>query len=248
MEPSDNQPTIDTSASKSADPGSVTPTPVRTHESDGLSTDHSGPQLERLIPPRRLGRLLEGLREARGETIESVAVKTWGQIDVERVHTLESGLDWATATELDLLSALYAFELTDLVPQRSGLVLDFDERLIVAQGFCAVVPEGDTLHMVLRRYLTLVWALRGKPAGSRLALRELDVAVLGEGLGIGSPAVVGVLNELMDDPTWVSRRGHPSLVATIVATKIAPEAGILLSAGTEGALVFETAEHKLPET
>jgi hypothetical protein len=100
--------------------------------------------------------------------------------------------------------------------------------------------------MVLRRYLTLVWALRGKPGGTHLQLRELDVAVLGEGLGIGSPAVVGVLQELMDDPTWVSRRGHPSMVATILPSRIAPEAGILLSAGTEGALVFETNERKLP--
>jgi hypothetical protein len=210
-----------------------------------VETANSAP-LERLVPPRRLGRLLEGLREARGETIESVAVKTWGQIDVTRVQTLEAGTDWATATELSLLSALYAFELTDLVPQRSGLVLDFDERLIVAQGFCAVVPEGETLHMVLRRYLTLVWALRGKPTGAHLQLRELDVAVLGDGLGIGAPAVVGVLQELMEDPTWSSRRGHPSLVSTILPTKVAPQAGILLSAGTEGALIFDT--HKFPET
>jgi hypothetical protein len=221
MDPSANQPTVETVNATS---------------------------LERLVPPRRLGRLLEGLREARGETIESVAVKTWGQIDVRRVQTLEAGADWATANELALLSALYAFELTDLVPQRSGLVLDFDERLIVAQGFCAVVPEGDTLHMVLRRYLTLVWALRGKPAGAQLQLRELDVTVLGDGLGIGAPAVVGVLQELMDDPTWISRRGHPSMVSTILPAKVAPQAGILLSAGTEGALVFETNDRTFPTT
>jgi hypothetical protein len=195
--------------------------------------------LTRLVPPRRLGRLLSGLREARGDSPEAVALRAWGQLDADRLRQLEAGEIFATPEELTLLSKLYAFEVRDLVPQRMDLVIDFQERLLVTAGFAAVVPYGETIQQVLRRYLTLVWALRGKPAGSQLQLRELDVEVLGEGLGTGRAGTLGVLHELMEDPTWVAQRGHPSMLATILPVKVAPAAGILLTAGAEAGLVFQ---------
>ncbi|MGD9792749.1 MAG: hypothetical protein AB7V43_04645 [Acidimicrobiia bacterium] len=206
-----------------------------------MTSEQSEPiNLERLVPPRRLGRLLAGLREARGDSIDDVVIRAWGQIDGARLEALESGSVWAAPEELDLLSELYAFEVAELAPRRTHLVLDFDEHLLVAEGFCAVVPAGETVQNVLRRYLTLVWALRGRPNGSLLQLRELDVTVLAEGLGFDRTAVLGLLHEVMEDPTWTAQRGHPSMMSTILPRKIAPQAGILLSAGPEGALIFQS--------
>jgi hypothetical protein len=195
--------------------------------------------LQHLVPPRRLGRMLRALREVRGDTIEMVTVRALGQITADRLEALEAGEDFADPAELDLLADLYAFEITDLAPSRTRLVLDFSERVVAGAGFAAVVPEGETAQGVLRRYLTLVWVLRGRPQGSDLSLRDLDVDVLADGLGIGRSGVVGVLNDLIGDPSWVSQRGHPSSLSTILPLKIAPGAGILLSSGPEGALVFE---------
>ena len=213
-----------------------------------MSSQASEPtNLDRLVPPRRLGRLLAGLRGARGDSLEDVVIRSWGQIDANRLEALEGGRVWAEPSELELLSALYAFEVADLAPRRTHLVLDFDERLLVAEGFCAVVPAGETIQNVLRRYLTLVWALRGRPTGSQLQLRELDIEVLAEGLGFDRTAVLSLLHEVMGDPMWGAQRAHPSLMSTLLPSRIAPQAGILLSAGADAALVFQNDEAE-PET
>src|SRR3954453_472042 len=158
--------------------------------------------LSNLVPPRRLGLILLALRQARGDSLEDAAARTNGLIDADRLLSLETGEMFANPSELDALAQAYAFELVDLVPQRVRLVLDYDERLIDAGGFAAVVPEGTMLVEVLQRYLVLVWALRGRQPGSYLQLRELDLEVLGESLDVGTAAVVGMLGELLDDQSW----------------------------------------------
>ncbi|MCU1345197.1 MAG: hypothetical protein JWL70_1463, partial [Acidimicrobiia bacterium] len=144
----------------------------------------------------------------------------------------------ADPAELDVLARAYAFKIIDLVPQRVRLTLDYDERLIDAGGFAAVVPEGTTLEEVLQRYLVLVWALRGRQPGSYLQLRELDLEVLGESLSVGTDSVIAILGELLDDQDWVGPYRHPSQFGRPRFGTIVPEAGILLCTGAGGALVF----------
>jgi hypothetical protein len=192
-----------------------------------------------LVPPRRLGLLLLGLRQARGDSLERAAASTEGRISTDRLLALETGEAIATPGELGYLAKVYSFPLTELVPQRVRLVLDYDERLIDAGGFCAVVPEGQTVTEVLQRYLLLVWALRGRQPGSFLYFRELDVSVLADGFGLGSDGVTGLLGELLDDSTWVAPWSHPSQFGRPRFSPLVPGAGILLCAGAQGALIFK---------
>ncbi|MEZ5140927.1 MAG: helix-turn-helix domain-containing protein [Acidimicrobiales bacterium] len=154
-----------------------------------------------LVPPARLGRLLAQRRAAASRTPSELAAASNGWFTVADLAAIEAGERTLSDTEVSAVTELYGVAPGELVPERSALTIDLDERHIAAGAEARRLrgrdPEPDE---VLATYLSLLYSLRHATPGTPLVLRQADVAVLSRALQLGTAEVETRLGGLMADP------------------------------------------------
>ena len=191
-----------------------------------------------LVPPTRLGDLLTDARTAKGRSIDEVARSSAGRFSRSALHQIEAGRCTLDDAELADLAALYDVETGELLPVRSGLVIDLDRGTIAAGVGEERAVDASSVDDVLVRYLSLVTTLRSLPAGTPVPLRELDLEVLAEALSMERTAVERRLEALMADGD-----GRVAEAARrLRRRRVVPAAGILVAATAVGVLLFARAD------
>ncbi len=190
-----------------------------------------------LVPPGRFGRLLAEHRWGLGASLEVLVARTRGRFDTAQLADIEAGRRLLTDDDLALLSAVYGVHAeADVQPRRTRLVVDLDEGFVASGSQRRVLGPGDSVDDILTRYLGLILALRGEPAGSPTPLRQDDLAVLTDTLWIEPEEVEARLAVLMTNPRdRVGRR-----VRRLSRRTVVPEAGILVALTGEGLLVLDS--------
>lgn len=188
-----------------------------------------------IVPPNRLGRLLRETREGRGETLEQVAARLGADATTALLLDVEGGTFDLTDRDVAVLSEAYGVQTRELVPARSRLVIDLTQGTVAVAGQVRAFATDDA-DEVLTRYLSLVYALRGLPAGTPVPLRDLDLAVLGQALRMGAGEVEARLVGLMQDPE--QRVG--TTTRDLRRRLVVPAAGLLVAVTAVGALVLVT--------
>jgi transcriptional regulator with XRE-family HTH domain len=191
----------------------------------------SSPSMLSLVPGRRLGALLKQRREMHGYTLDDMARRSVGQFTVMELAGIEAGEANLDDDSLEALSLLYEFNSTPPIPQRSRLIIASDEEIPVAVGLEPDDPE--TSHLVMSRYLALLYLLRNLSVGDDLPLRGDDLAVLADAYGLSAEdvaaklgALVSNLEELADQVERLRRR------------LVVPAAGLLVGPTPSGVLVL----------
>jgi len=182
-----------------------------------------------LIPPRRLGALLERARLDAHWTHLEVAVASGGRFSAGELRDIEAGRGALPDEGVRALTELYGIELGTLVPQRSRLVIDRSERAVTAPR-----DRDETDRHVLLRYLALVHHLRGATPGRRIVLRAADVDVLAEFLGATAESVHDALLHIMEH----ARRDLARAVQAVAGRPSLPGLGLLVALTTDGALLL----------
>ena len=152
-----------------------------------------------LVPARRVGILLRDAREERGLTLADVA--DGSGLDEDLLADLESGATPIRDSIVDDVLRGYRTTVDELPPSRRQVVVDrANGQLLVAEE-TALLDEAPTADEVLGAYLSLVYSLRHATPGTRLVLRDHDVAVLATALHLAEPEVQTRLAGLMEHPT-----------------------------------------------
>jgi hypothetical protein len=187
-----------------------------------------------LVPPARLGRLLAEARARKGRSREVIAAATGERFDAEELAEVEAGGRPLLDAHISVLVEAYGLRPSNPRSRRTELVVDRFEALGSAAGAGPANRDGWTVD-VLCRYLGLVYVLRRRTPGEDLALRQADLDVLADVLGVAHATVEERLVRLMANPAdKVGRRARRFERRVMVA-----DAGILVAATTGGALVLE---------
>lgn len=186
-----------------------------------------------LVPPRRLGALLRDTRAARGVGIEALARQSFFTPD--DLREIEAGERSLTDRELAEVLGVYHVEADDLVPTRTALVIDLEDRLVAAGGHQrGLVGRAPSPDEVLASYLSLVYTLRNAEPGVPLVLREADLEVLARALDLARSAVTARLHALMTEPEGTVRRR----VGLLRGRVLVPVAGVVVAATAVGVLLL----------
>jgi transcriptional regulator with XRE-family HTH domain len=183
-----------------------------------------------LVPPRRLGSLLRESRVAAGRSLEALATARLTVVDLDDI---EHGRRLVDDLLLEQLVELYGVEGSDLVPERSRLVIDLDEGRVAIDEADLGAGELAGPDAVLARYLALVYHLRELPIGSPIALRDLDLDVLSSALELGTDEVSSRLQSLMEDEDVIARDQR-----RIRRRLLLPLVGVVIAAVSGGALLL----------
>ena len=189
-----------------------------------------------LVPPVRLGRILQDARVGSGESIDGLVRRCGLAYEGEFFAAVESGEQELDETMVRWLAALYEVRVEHLVPQRARLVIDLNEGSVVIGAHSGFLTEQQP-NDVLSKYLALVYELRGLAPGAALKIRDLDLDVLSNALTMRPRDVQQRLHSLMrgdPEPIDGARRRLRSRV-------VVPMAGILVAVTAVGALLFERA-------
>ena len=149
---------------------------------------------EPLVPPHRLGELLCDARLQQGLSLDAAAVELGPDWSALTLLEIETGYRTVPDQDLLILTEMYKIDTADLIPSRSHLVLEIDDRIqdrgnltvhfVGGAGDETATGEGGE---VLTRYLAALYSMRGIEPGQVIPLRQPDLMVLSEALG--RPAV-----------------------------------------------------------
>ena len=188
-----------------------------------------------LVPPARLGRLLAERRAATGRSAVEVAGASHGWFSPDDLAQIEAGDRVLTDAEIAAVTELYGVAVEELVPQRSVLTIDLDERQIAAgdeqRRLRGRDPEPDE---VLATYLSILYALRHAVPGTPLTLRHADLEVLSRALRLAPLEVEERLSGLMVDPD----RALVARTTELRRRVLVPVAGVVVAVLAAGALVL----------
>ena len=186
-----------------------------------------------LVPPVRLGRLLRDARLAQDESLPALVRRSGLAFDEDWFAEVELGRVELDEPLVRWLTDLYGVQSGALVPARTDLVIDLSEGWVAAGTMRRDVRSVQTDH-ILTDYLTLVYLLRGLPPGSPLALRDLDMTVLGDALRRKPGEVRTHLTRMLEaDPTPISDRS-----SVLRRRLVVPVAGILVGFTAVGGLLL----------
>ncbi|MFN8039244.1 MAG: helix-turn-helix domain-containing protein [Acidimicrobiales bacterium] len=188
-----------------------------------------------LVPPVRLGRLLGERRAAAGRSPDELAAASHGWFTAADLAQVEAGDRLLSDAEIAAVTELYGVSVDELVPQRSVLTIDLEERQIAAgdeqRRLRGKDPEPDE---VLATYLSILYALRHATPGTPLTLRHADLEVLSRALRLGPVEVEQRLGGLMADPDRVLA----TRAAVLRRRVLVPAAGVVVAVLAAGALVL----------
>lgn len=196
-----------------------------------------------LVPPVRLGRLLHEVRVAHGETVDDLVRRCGLAYDDDFFVDVEAGRVALDDGLVRWLSSLYDVRADQLVPARSQLVIDVDEGWVAIGPHRGAAPQtAEGPDDVLKRYLALVYELRGLAVGSPLRLRDLDLDVLGHALELRTRDVQRRLHDLMQG----DREPVDSVARRLRKNVVVPLAGVLVAVTAVGGLLFVRADDDRP--
>ena len=145
--------------------------------------------------PARLGATLRSLRRSARKRRHQVAAVTG--IPSRDLAAFERGRAYPSNRQLDRLADAYAVAISDLIPPRAGVSIDFKRNTLRVSSTVRILGDpatsGDDL---LREYLTLLRAMRGSADGP-LPLRADDLDALARALGGTPERIEARLVELM---------------------------------------------------
>jgi hypothetical protein len=188
-----------------------------------------------LVPPHRLGVLLQQRRTELGRSIEDVAATPGSTFSVPQLRQIEAGGAQLSDSRVNQLLEVYRAEGQPVVPARFGLEIDLTEGRLSAGRNRVSLPatvDAGSLDETLGRYLTLLYLLRGAEPGTRIDLRDRDLGVLSTSLEEAVTDIERRLVALMVDrgvDPWFTRLRHKLAV---------PAAGIFVGLTAVGGLVL----------
>ncbi len=185
------------------------------------------------MPPRRLGALLVDARAHADLTLPELADLSGGRFSVGDLLAIEAGERDLFDADLRAIAAIYDIDAGELVPERSRLVIDLEERRIAAGPHQQPI-KAPTADEVLATYLSLVYMMRNSTPGTPLPLRQTDVDVLSRALEIASVDVETRLVDLMGDPDRIVSRRQSIWRSRFLL----PVAGVVVAATAVGTLVL----------
>jgi hypothetical protein len=154
---------------------------------------------------------------------------------VDDLAFIEAGERALTDLDVDDLLTVYGVDASSLVPERSQLVVDLDDRVLQAgparRPMAAHTPTADE---VLATYLSLVYALRHAQPGSPLTLRDADLAVLSLALELSETDIERRLHELMVDGDGTLDQG----VSRLRSRLLLPVVGVIVAVTAAGTLLL----------
>jgi hypothetical protein len=154
---------------------------------------------------------------------------------VDELAAIEAGERALTDVDVDDLLAVYGVQASSLVPERSQLVVDLDDRALQAgaarRPMAAAAPTADE---VLATYLSLIYALRHARPGSPLTLRDADLAVLSLALELSETDIERRLHELMVDRDGALGKG----VSRVRSRLLLPVVGVVVAVTAAGTLLL----------
>jgi hypothetical protein len=133
-----------------------------------------------LVPPRRMAHLLLRARAAAGFTRDEVASRSSGRFTADELGETELGARLLNDEEVRFLAELLGLSVGQLFPRRAELVLDRQNNRIGTTDRWAYLPPFADSDELLRRYLALVYVLRGVKPGRFIVPRSADLAVLAD--------------------------------------------------------------------
>ncbi len=177
------------------------------------------------------------MRVGRGVDVDHLAAQSF--FTSADLLAIEAGERNLTDRELTEVLDVYHVEVDDLLPERTRLVIDLEERRVAAGGRQRSVAGGSpTPDRVLASYLSLVYALRHATPGSPLVLRDADLEVLAQALDLAKPTVTSRLHALMTEPDLEVRRRSRLLRGRVLL----PVAGVIVAATAVGTLLMVQAD------
>jgi len=187
------------------------------------------------VPPARLGALLIAHRSQGGLGIAEMAARSHGMFSSTFLANAERGLVLLDDQLIGQLVGLYQVDSGPVVPQRSELVLDIDHQRLVV-GDQAVPITSLHVDEVLKRYVSLIYTLRGLQPGSEFVLRDADLDVLARSLGATRSAIRHEITALVSAPESVQRARRVRTRTMVLA------AGALVGVTALGSLVLVRAQ------
>jgi transcriptional regulator with XRE-family HTH domain len=185
------------------------------------------------VPTRRLGRLLTESRERKGRTMEYIAQTNVVGLTYTELTDIEAGRRPIDGELLETLVALYGVETSELVPERTRLVIDLDEKMLITDSGSVGIEHVDDVRHVLTRYLGLVYILRDVEVGESVPLREADMEVLAGALAKPIDEVKSSLRSMMT-PTNAEVTDEANQIRS---RRLLPVAGIVLGATAVGTII-----------
>jgi len=192
---------------------------------------------ELLVPPRRLGQLLASARVRNGFSLDEAASALGPQWSALELLEIETGHRPVLDTDLATLTNLYEIPTTNLIPPRSHLMLDLDERVLEV-GHQRAQLQGEVVERqeVLSRYLSMVYAMRDVTPGRSVPLRLPDLDVLSGVLGAPRHQLEDELITMMvADSESLGRRTR-----ALKGRLLIPVIGVVVAVTAVGALLLVT--------
>ena len=190
---------------------------------------------ELLVPPRRLGQLLATARVEGGYSLDEASQAMGPNWSSLALLEIETGHRPVLDQDLVALTKLYGIRTSTLIPARSHLVVDLDERLIEV-GDRSSQLDGEVVERkeVLTRYLSMVYAMRDVRPGQSVPLRLPDLEVLSGVLGTPRRQVEDELRALMVTSSDSLDRRTSRLKGRILI----PILGVVVAATAVGTLLL----------
>jgi hypothetical protein len=186
------------------------------------------------VPTRRLGRLITESREHAGVTIEDLVKANYrGLASYTELTDVEAGRRPIDAGMLERLVELYGIDPIEMVPERTELVIDLDEKMLIADVASTTLEHADDGHHVLTRYLGLVYSLRDMDPGTSIPLRDVDLEVLAGAISRPADDIERSLHMMMAP-------SNPEVAAQVTklrSRRLIAFAGIVLGATVVGTVV-----------
>lgn len=144
---------------------------------------------------------------------------------------VERGRTEVTDVQARELLELYGVDLDGGTFGRSQLVIELDEGR-VGVGPTALRFDESTGSVVLERYVSLLYLLRGQTPGSPIPLRDDDLDVLAEALDAPTRSIEADLRSIISD------RFTPSRTRRLGRRTRLTQLGLLVGATVTGALII----------
>lgn len=184
-----------------------------------------------VVPANRLGQLLAEARLRKGADLEDFASRS--DFTVGELSDLESGHRTLDEQLVSQVTGLYEIDCGPIVPQRAELTIDLTDNKMSAAGKAVRLDSAAHDH-VLERYLSLVYVLRNNDPGTKVPLRDEDVAILAASLAEREELIEEQLLRAMAEET----ESVSGLVGWFRNRLWVPGAGALVGMVSVGTLVM----------
>lgn len=148
-----------------------------------------------LVPHRRLGSLLAERRNLYGYSVADMSRASAGRFSETELDAIERGLVPLDDVTIEALSLLYEFNSAPPTQQRSRLVISDEED--VPADIVGTTFTDEQAVLLLRRFVALLYLLRGKAVGEVLPLRGDDTQVISAALERDEASVILAINRIM---------------------------------------------------